>query len=212
MTSRPFVVIGGGGHAKVIIDALHRSGHQVLGICEIDRSKCGGTMMGVPVLGDDASLERYACDEIHVAMGIGSTGRPSPRRTVFERICAAGYVFTPICDKRAAVGDHVVLKDGAQVLAGAVIQPDTSIGANAIINTRASVDHDCLIGDHAHIAPGATICGGVRIGEAAHVGAGAVVIQETSIGTNSIVGAGAVVLADVPDGQTVVGNPAREVS
>lgn len=212
MTSRPFIVIGGGGHAKVVINTLRRSGHQILGVCDIDKSKVDGSVLGVPVLGDDGSLARYAIDEVQVAMGIGATGRSPIRQSVFERFHAAGYEFAPICDRTAVIGDRVTVMGGAQILTGAVIQPETRIGANAIINTQASVDHDCLIGDHTHIAPGATICGGVRVGDGSYVGAGAVVIQELTIGTNSIVGAGAVVLADVPSGQTVVGNPARETS
>ena len=212
MNTRPFIVIGGGGHAKVVIATLRRSGHPVLGVCDIDDTRASDLVLDVPVLGDDSSLEMHDSGEIQLAMGIGSTGRPATRRSVFERLQAAGYAFTPICDETAVIGDRVTLNQGAQILSGAVIQPDTRIGANVIVNTQASVDHDCIIGDHVHIAPGATICGGVRVGDGSHVGAGAVVIQELSIGAECVVGAGSVVLADVPDGQTVVGNPAREVS
>jgi len=90
-----------------------------------------------------------------------------------------------------------------------VVQPAVRVGENTILNTRCSVDHDCVIGAHSHIAPGAILCGSVRVGSGTHVGAGAVVIEGLRIGDAVVIGAGAVVIADVPDGATVVGVPAR---
>lgn len=97
-------------------------------------------------------------------------------------------------------------------MAGAVIQPDVTIGANVLINTRASVDHDCRIGDHAHLAPGTTLCGGVCVGHTTHIGAGATVIQGVQIGNRCLIGAGSLVLRDVADGKKAYGVPAKEVS
>ena len=96
-------------------------------------------------------------------------------------------------------------------MAGVVIQPSSMIGRNAIINTRASVDHDCIIGDHVHIAPGVTLSGAVRVEEGAHVGTGCTVIQGVQIGRNSTIGAGSLVLKDVPARTTVYGVPGRVV-
>ena len=204
------IVIGGGGHAKVVINALRESGIKILGLCDVDRSKDASTVLSVPVLGDDSIIDRFDKDEVDLAMGIGSTGRSDARRALFETYRGADYRFVTVRDRSSVIAADVILDEGAQVLAGAVIQPATHVGANAIINTRASVDHDCIVGDHAHVAPGATLCGGVQVGEGAHIGAGAVVVQNVSVGANSVVGAGSVVLADVDEGQTVLGAPARE--
>src|SRR5579883_2905848 len=76
----------------------------------------------------------------------------------------------------------VTMGEGGQVMAGAVIQPDVRIGANAVVNTRASVDHDCILGDHCHIAPGAVLCGAVTIGEDTHIGAGATIRRDVPDG------------------------------
>lgn len=86
------------------------------------------------------------------------------------------------------------------------------IGRGAILNTGCSVDHDCILGMTVHVSPGARLAGGVIIGEGSWIGIGASVKQLVRIGSRVIVGAGAVVLADVPDGITVVGVPARPIS
>ncbi len=100
---------------------------------------------------------------------------------------------------------------------GLIAMPSTHIGdnvamgCNVLVNTGAIIEHDCAISDHAHIAPGAILCGNVTVGEGAHIGAGAVIRQGIRIGAWAIVGCGAVVVNDVPDGVTVVGNPARPI-
>jgi len=80
-----------------------------------------------------------------------------------------------------------------------------------ILNTLSSVDHDCQLGDFVHISPGAHIAGEVQIGDGSWIGIGASVIEGIKIGRNCIIGAGAAVIADVPDGVTVVGVPAKPI-
>jgi serine acetyltransferase len=59
------------------------------------------------------------------------------------------------------------------------------------------------------VNPGANISGGVVIGTGVLIGTGARVLQYLHIGSGAVVGAGAVVTADVSEGSTVVGIPAR---
>jgi len=92
------------------------------------------------------------------------------------------------------------------------VNADSSVGANVIINTAATVDHDNVIGDCVHLSPGVHLAGGVRIGAYSHLGTGTVVIPNVTIGERVNVSAGSVVTKDLPDGITVAGVPARVIS
>ncbi|MBM3567058.1 MAG: sugar acetyltransferase, partial [Alphaproteobacteria bacterium] len=156
-----------------------------------------------------SALAAHAPDKILLVNGLGSTETTAARRALYETFVKRGYRFAAVIDPLALITGPVEIGDGGQILAGAVLQPGAVIGANVIINTRASIDHDCIVGAHAHIAPGATLSGGVWVGDGAHIGTGASVIQNIRVGVNGIVGAGAAIIADVPDDATVVGVPAR---
>jgi UDP-perosamine 4-acetyltransferase len=199
------IVIGGGGHAKVVIDTLLAGGATVAGLC--DPALTAGDMgpLGIPVLGGDAALDAHPPADFVLANGIGSTGSTARRREVFERAKAKGYVFATVVHPSAVIGRDVRLEEGAQVMAGAVVQPGAVLGRNCLVNTRASVDHDCKVGEHAHIAPGVVLCGGVHVGAGAHVGSGATVVQDMRLGEVSLVCAGTVTTVAVPDGATVRG-------
>ena len=192
-TDRDIIVIGAGGHAKVVLNALLNNGFRVRGLVDHDVTLHGQSVLGCPILGDDSVLE--ACDprQTVLANGIGMPRDSRLRRTIFERLRQHGFSFPVLVDASAILGDEVTLGEGAQILAGAVIQPGTAIGDNTIINSRATVDHDCVIGAHAHIAPGATLCGGVILGEGCLVGAGAILLPGIRIGDATIIGAGCTV-------------------
>lgn len=208
MTHLPIIVIGAGGHAKVVIDALKKSGAEIQGVAEIDPGKAGGSLLGAPIIDERVLHEPEA---VALANGIGSVKDTKTRRKAFLRLKEKGYRFQTVIHPSAVIGEDVVIGEGAQIMAGAVIQPGTRIGADSIVNTRASVDHDCRIGDHVHIAPGAALSGSVMVGEGCHVGVGATVMQGLNIGANSVIGAGAVVVHDVAEAIAVSGVPAREI-
>lgn len=210
--TKPVIVLGAGGHAKVLIAILKRLDAAIIGATDADPKLAGATIMGVPVLGDDSAITAHVPTSVLLVNGLGTVKSTAVRRGVFERFIARGYRFATVVDPLALIVGPVEVGEGAQILAGAVVQPDAVVGANAIINTRASIDHDCRIGAHVHVAPGATLSGGVHVGEGAHIGTGAAVIQNMRIGTASIVGAGAAVVTDIPDGATAMGVPARIAS
>jgi sugar O-acyltransferase (sialic acid O-acetyltransferase NeuD family) len=206
LMNRQVIVLGGGGHASVLIATLLMLNYPVLGF--VDPTASRRSIFGVKHLGDDSVLRNRARN-INLANGIGSVGSKSLRYHLFRRFSARGFRFISVAHPAAIVASDVRLGEGAQVMAGAVIQPGSRIGANCIINTGAIIDHDCRILAHAHIAPGATLSGKVRIAVGAHIGIGASVIQGIQVGAWSIVGAGAAVVRDVPGSVTAVGVPAR---
>jgi sugar O-acyltransferase (sialic acid O-acetyltransferase NeuD family) len=214
MSQAPVIVVGAGGHATVVADALLAAGRTVLGFVDGDPAKAGTRVLGLPVLGDDAALDAHRDQGIELANGIGGAGaaagagQASLRRRLQQRLSALGWTFAAVRHPGAIVAVSAELGPSAQVLAGAVVQPCARVGDGAIVNTRAVVEHHAHVGAFAHIAPGAVLCGEVQVGEETHVGAGAVVRQGTRLAARVVVAAGAAVTRDVPAG-VVAGVPAR---
>lgn len=212
MTSpRAVIVIGAGGHARVVADALLCSGDDVLGFTDADASLWGRTLLGLPVLGGDELLERHDARAVALVNGLGMIDARSAtlRRRVQEGLTSRGWTFLAVHHPSAIVSPHARLASDVQVLAGAVVQTGASVGAGTIINTRAVIEHDVAVGDWSHVAPGAVVCGDVRIGGSTHVGAGATVRQGLSVGARCLIGIGAAVVSDQADDTCAVGVPAR---
>jgi len=208
--AKPVIIIGAGGHAKVLVDLLLASGSEIIGLTDVDASRHGTKLLGRLVLGTDDIIADHAVDDVELVVGVGSTAPSNLRLSVYERYTKQGYTFHRCIHPSAIIGGEVEIQDGAQIMAGTVIQPGAQIGKNTIINTRASIDHDCQIGDHVHVAPGATLGGTVTIGDGAHIGTGSSIIENIHIGKDAMIAAGACVVKDVRDGLRVTGVPAQE--
>jgi UDP-perosamine 4-acetyltransferase len=204
------VILGGGGHAAVVIDALRSAGSEDrLVVLDADESKWGEHVLEVPVLGgDELLMELIARGTGRFVVGLGGTGDNLPRRALFEKGIELGLQPMKVIHAAAFCSSWAELGAGSVVLPGAVVNARASLGVNVIVNSSAAVEHDCRIGDHVHIATGARLAASTRVGACAHVGVGAVVRQGITIGEAALVGAGAVVVKDVPPGATVVGVPA----
>ena len=199
----PVIIVGGGGHAKVVADALRLQGENIIGV--LDPREC--LLQDIPWLGCDEVISRYATHEVVLANGLGSTHSTLQRNKVFDRFCHLGYHFINVIHPSAIIALDSQLGEGSQVMAGAVIQAGARVGCNVIVNTRAVIDHDCVIGNNVHIAPGVTLSGEIIVGNCSHIGTGATVVQGIEIGTHCVVGAGTLVLKNVPDNCRVVGVP-----
>lgn len=195
-------LIGGGGHAKVVLDAMLASGREANGVFDDDSS--------APVCADGrvrwlgAIPEEFGDDEsVVIAMGAIDARERIVARLDPVRACAA------IVHPSAVVSLSARIKGGTLVGAGAVVHADAAIGLHGIVNTGAIVEHDCELGVNVHVAPGAVLGGGVVVGDHTLIGIGACVLPGVRIGSQCTLGAGAVVIADVEDGAVVVGNPSR---
>jgi UDP-perosamine 4-acetyltransferase len=207
------VLLGAGGHARVLIDALEACGYtQALALLDRDASRAGSDFMGIPILGSDDLLAQLAASGTrYFAVAVGSVGDSSVRRSLFERAVALGFVPLTIVHPSAVVSRHASIGAGCQILPGAVVNAGARLGENVIVNSGAIVEHDCVVGSHAHIATGSLLASTVSVGEGAHIGAGATVRQCVAVGARAIVGAGAAVIADVAPDCTVGGVPASDL-
>ena len=208
MRDKPLLILGAGGHARVLLDALTQHGHRVLGITDPDPYLKGQTLIGVPVLGNDDMILKYFPQEVLLVNALGSVGSTRARASLYDTWKAKGYGFATVIHPKAILAPDVQLAEGVQVLAGAIINTGTVVGENTIINTASVIEHDCAIGKHVHIA-GARIAGQAHIGDYCHIGIGSTIIQNLSIGENCLIAAGAVVVTSCKAGSLMMGVPAR---
>lgn len=211
MSQCPVILLGAGGHAKVVLDLLLGNERTVIGVCDPNLARQGtATWRGVTVLGDDSAIYKHAPESVELANGMGSLPGSLTRQRLHLTFSRQGYCFATLVHPSAVLGTGVKLGQGAQVMAGCVIQADTYIGDSSIINTAAHIDHDGQIGQHVHIAPGAVLSGEVIVEANAHIGPNAILIQGKRIGRGSIVGAGTTVLRDIPAYHQLTGQPPRK--
>jgi sugar O-acyltransferase (sialic acid O-acetyltransferase NeuD family) len=204
------VVLGGGGHAKVLISLLRKLDWRVVGYTdEQDR----GLLLGAPYLGDDSVLPDVlkAHSSCSAMIGLGKTDASPRRRELQREARSLGFDMPEIVSLRAVVNEDVELGAGTAVFDGVVVNSGTVVGSACILNTNSTIEHDCRLGDNVHIAPGATVSGAVLVGDDCMIGAGATIIQAVTICAGSLVGAGSVVAADIENPGVYVGNPARRV-
>lgn len=206
---KPVILIGGGGHAKVVASTLIELKIPILGFVDLDASKT--TLLCLTRLGGDEAILAHPPDSVLLVQGLGSVSPKSARAKVFDHHKSLGYNFITAIHPAAIISKDVEIGEGTVIFAGAIVQPGVRIGENCVLNTRCSVDHDCTIGPHNHIAPGATLSGSITTGSNCHIGVGSTIIQGITVGESSLVGAGSVVLKNIPPNTTVFGIPARRL-
>jgi len=202
------LIVGAGGHGRVVADAARLSG-QWGKIAFIDDRYPELVSAGSwPVIGTVAELDRLASDwgEVVIAVGDNTT-----RIELLERAKTYNLDIVSVIHPSAQIAEDVTIGEGTVVFANAVVNVGSILGNACIVNTAVTVDHDNHIGAGVHLSPGVHLAGDVGIGDCSWIGIGAVVIQGCSVGHDVMVGAGAVVTKNINSGLTVVGVPAREL-
>jgi len=192
------IVLGGGGHGKVIISVLKKAAlFDIHGY--VDREN-KGEVLGVSYLGDDSALPGLIDSGVgNAVIGVGQVKTSDVRRRIQAELSELGFAFPTVISPDAIINEGVIIGEGSVVMDGVVINVDTTIGRFCIVNTRASVDHDCKIGDFVHVAPGVVLNGGVEVGDGTLLGAGCCVMHYKRVGSDCLIGLGASVVADCPD-------------
>jgi len=201
MTTRPVILIGGGGHAGVVYETCLGAGIEVLGLLDDD----AGCALGASGLEHLGPIGTPIPDHARYLVAIGDL---DARRRVIERLDTQ-QACDAVAHPSAVVSPTATLGRGVVVLPGAVINRDARVGHHAIINTRSVVEHDCVVDGNAHLAPGSVLGGGVRVGAGTLVGIQAAALPGVRIGAGCVIGAGAVVTGDIGDHVRAAGVPAR---
>jgi UDP-perosamine 4-acetyltransferase len=205
MTKDKIVVIGCGGHAKVVIELLRAMG-ATPAIC-IGDSDGPDDCLGVPALKGDHNLRKLRDKGYEAA--IVAIGSNENRQRLGEAAAGFGYRLVSAISPSAVISPTAKIGMGVAIMAGAVVNADSIVEDFAIINTGAIVDHDCRIGRSAHIAPQCGLAGNVTVGARSFLGIGCKVTPKIEIGDDVTVGAGAVVCGNIPNGELFFGVPAK---
>ncbi|MEF1170798.1 acetyltransferase [Vibrio sinaloensis] len=198
----PIVVIGGGGHASVLVDMLKCQGRDILAVVSPDELSGRSSFAGLLHLRNDEDVLQFSHEDVRLVVGLGILPGSDLKERVTKFFAEQGYEFETVISDHAYVSPFAKLSSGVQVLANAVVNAGVVIGSHSIINSGAVVEHDSDIGQYNHIAPGAIICGQVKSGRNVFFGAGSVVVQNTCLARNSIVGAGATVTRSLRENET----------
>lgn len=194
------VIIGAGGHGKVIADIIEKSGDKIVGF--LDDGTTQKEIFGYPILGKSADYNKFKDKEFIIAIG---------NNLVRKKIACeySGMRFYTAIHPSAVISRGVVIGEGTCIMAGCVINANAKIGKHAIINSGSVVEHDNNISDFVHLSPGAVLCGTVSVGECTHIGAGVTVKNNVSITGETVIGVGAAVVNDIEMPGTYCGVPAK---
>lgn len=199
--NKPVIILGAGGHARVIADILSTSGNQVLGF--LDDVKPAGKDGVLGVISDAVKYRE-------TAVFVVAVGDNAAREELAQKF-SGQLRFARAVHPRAVIAKDVNIGEGSVIMAGAVVNPGARIGAHCIVNTSASVDHDCVVEDFAHISPGARLAGNARLGRGSWLGAGGILINGVAVCGGCIIGAGGVVIHSLEVPGTYVGVPVRRI-
>jgi UDP-perosamine 4-acetyltransferase len=176
VSDNTFLLVGAGGHAKAIVEALGENALMAY-VDAVDAS-----WLATQRIDDDETALQSAMPK-NFAMGLGgaSSAALEQRYMLFERYLASGRAAPSVCHPAAHISPSAKIEEGAIILAGAIVQPGAVVGHAAIVNTGAIVEHDSHLGAGCHLAPRAMLLGGVTVGRCAMIGAGAVVLPLSKI-------------------------------
>ncbi|MHA2052248.1 MAG: acetyltransferase [Candidatus Hodarchaeales archaeon] len=205
--SKKVVIVGAGGHGKVIADILELNDYEIIGFIYDDPKMKGAQVSGYNVLGSIDDLDSFSEAECGFVAQVDHEKRIKYIQILLSRGLELINAFHPTSVR----SKHIKMGKGVCMMAGSIVNPGVTVGDGSIINTSATIDHDSTLGVCSHISPGAKIARNVEIGENSFIGTGAIINPNLKVGNNVIVGSGTVIINDIPDEATAVGNPAQVI-
>jgi UDP-perosamine 4-acetyltransferase len=208
MQREKLIIIGAGGHTRVVIDIAELLGYEIKGIIDINYQNQNEKILTYPVIGNINILGKYDPREVNIFISIGDS---KVRYNYYNKVKEIGFNIPTLIHPTAIISKHVIIGEGSLINAGVIINSKVKIGCNTIINTGSIIDHETIINDNVHVAPGCKIAGRVYIDDFSFIGIGTCIVDKIKIGKSVIVGAGTVVINDIDSGDIVAGIPGKSI-
>ncbi|HEX6838091.1 MAG TPA: sugar acetyltransferase, partial [Polyangia bacterium] len=134
---KPIVIVGAGGHAKVVAELVRAGGvfEVAAFVDELATQRDGDHFLGAKVLAGDDALSRAR--KLGLGWALPAFGDCNARLGCCERLVAHGFEIASAVHPRAAIADDAVIGAGTVLIAGAVVGPAARLGAAVIVNTSA---------------------------------------------------------------------------
>lgn len=205
------IVVPASGLARDVMALVRSAGEfDLLGILDDDPARAGTILDGAHVLGGLAEVRRYP----QASLGVCLESGPG-RAGAVARLAGLGVGpgrFPTIVHPTVAVPEGCAVGEGSILLAGVVMTAAVSLGRHVLAMPRAAFTVGDTVGDFATVGAAAVLGARVSVGRGACLGIRSSVGEGCRIGAGAVVADHAAVEADVPDGQSVRGVPARPMA
>lgn len=185
--SKPLLIVGAGGHGRVVAEAARLSGLKIAGFIDNEANRLPSELDSIQVLGDDSLLPTLDSSKYSFTVGVGMPHISDLRATIFSKMLKLGFTSESIFHPSAVISPSAEIRAGTQILANAVVQAGAKIGPGVIVNTSAVIEHDCNIAEFCHIAPCAVVLSGASVGASSLIGANATVLPGSKVPPNYLV-------------------------
>lgn len=159
---KKIIIIGAGGHGKVVADTiLAQDKYELIGFADLALPVGEEIIKGYKVIEkqSDVHLLKGQADVFVVAVGNNVV-----REQIYRDVA---ILFDPvtIIHPSAIIGSDVKIGTGTVVLANTVISTSCIIGDNTIVNAGTVVDHDCSVGNNVHLSIGTKVGSNSKISD-----------------------------------------------
>ncbi len=194
------VIIGAGGHGKVVADTALKNGYTDIVFVD-DGSE--GTCLRFPIVGTTRELMELNTPGTDFIIAVGDN---DARKRIAE---SYDLPWVTLVHPSAQIGTWAKVGVGTVVLECAKLNACSTVGDHCIINSGGLVGHDCVVEDYVHVSANASLGGTTRVGERTFVGLGSTLRNNIDVCPGCLIGAGAVVVKNITEPGVYVGNPAR---
>ncbi len=210
VSKRRLIYLGAGPYPYAMFDCLgSRDGrpYELAGFVQnLDVNRRGETFEGYPVhwvedLAPLVSTHDFVCP----------VADPAAKKKFVEQVKPYGVRFPTVAGELTHISTRSEIGEGLCLSRLSTICSHCRIGRHLTVMISVVISDEVVIGDYVFIGAGTKTGGGVEIGDGSFIGLNSAIRDHVKIGKNVTVGTGSVVVKDVPDGVTVVGNPARIV-